>query len=359
MEIIKVQSCKYNLKFKFEAGTSRGVMNDRDTWFILIRDENGVTGIGECAPIPGLSPDAINDFDSTLSKVCSEIQKDFTDNGNFQNTASLVADEFPSIKMGVETAVLDYLHQGKRHLFDSNFIKGQKKILINGLIWMGERDFMQKQISLKLAEGYSCIKMKIGAIDFETEYELLKQIRKKHSPESLVLRVDANGSFKPSEVMQILDKLAILGIHSIEQPLKPEFTEELVSVSKNSPVPIALDESLIGHYGDKAELLDLIRPAYIVLKPTLLGGFSETADWIRIAESKKTGWWITSALESNIGLNAICQFTAQYPVHLHQGLGTGQLYQNNISAPIETKGELIYYNDNKKWDLSPITSLVD
>ncbi len=358
--MIRIRSCKYNLKFKFDAGTSRGVMKDRDVWYVMISDpERNITGWGECAPLKGLSLDFSPEFQVLLDKFCKNAEALLNEKKKAGEVLSQIPVVFPSIKTGIETALLDYTHGGRRQIFENGFYDGEIKLPVNGLVWMGNIDFMQHQVENKLSEGYSCIKIKIGAIDFESEIELIRKIRNKYNPDEIIIRTDANGAFSPEEVYSKLDKLFKLGIHSIEQPLKAEYKDQLAELCVNSPIPIALDESLIGQSDSKEKLLDYIKPAYIIIKPTLLGGFAESADWIDLAERKKIGWWITSALESNIGLNAVCQFTAQYPVNTTQGLGTGNLYHNNINSPLSAGGGTIQYSKNKRWDLDPIAILFD
>lgn len=358
--MIRIQSCKYKLKFKFEAGTSRGTLKERDTWVIRIIDhESGISGIGECAPLNGLSAEYNLDFETHLAETIKELEDLSNKNGVTLDMVSRILPTLASIKMGIESGLLDYLNGGKRLYFDNGFFRSQEKIPINGLVWMGSREQMQQQIRQKIDEEYSCIKMKIGAIDFDSELSLLKMIRSQFGPGDMTLRVDANGSFSPEEALSKLERLSVLKIHSIEQPIRPELTDDLALLCRNSPVPVALDESLIGNSPFKEELLDYIKPSFVVLKPTLLGGFLETEDWIRVAESKKIGWWITSALESNIGLNALAQFTANYNVRITHGLGTGQLYTNNFHSPVEIRKGHIIYSDELTWDTDRINALFD
>mgnify|MGYP001078576726 FL=1 len=327
--------------FKRPGGTSRGVMTQKKAWFISVWDEKNPSnvGIGECSIIEGLSPDYESDaqYESRLDYVIRNIN-------NFLDDSSRLKDE-PSILFGLEMARLDFESGGKRLFYDTNFYHGKDMIPINGLIWMGEPSFMAEQIEAKLAQGFSCIKMKIGAIDFEQEIKLLKGIRKDYNKDQITLRVDANGAFTPGDAAQKLKRLAELDIHSIEQPIKPKQWKEMYKLCKANHLPIALDEELIGvnEREDKIDLLDSIRPQYIILKPSLMGGFHGTAEWIRLAEERHIPWWITSALESNIGLDAIAQFTSQYQVTLPQGLGTGSLYTNNIESTLAIEKGRIYH----------------
>jgi o-succinylbenzoate synthase len=359
MDNLKASFVKYTLKFKFDAATSRGVMKTRDTWFIKIWQERTPQffGIGEIAPIPGLSVDDFPDFENKLKITCREIERI-----RVLSLASIYQFEFlkdyPSILFGLETALLDLINGSKRVLFKSPFIEGQKAIPINGLIWMGKKDFMQAQIKEKIEQGFKCIKMKVGGGDFEDELSLIADIRKKYPEEQLSIRLDANGAFKPSEALAKLKKLSKYNIHSIEQPIARNNFNEMAALCAESPIPIALDEELIGitSYEDKKKLLQFIKPAHIILKPTLLGGFRACRDWIDLAQPMNIGWWITSSLESNIGLNSIAQFAASIDTKgIHQGLGTGQLYTNNIESPLVILLGNLMYDKTRKWDLKSIS----
>ncbi len=351
---IRFKYLKRTLKFRFDAGTSRGVLRSKDVfWIKAFRDESPeICGWGEAAPLIKLSPDDRPDFEEVLLKVLKQmediswnLEEDFI----LEKLREFIPFELPSIRFGLETALLDLKNGGKKKTFDNPFFDRNDPILINGLIWMGERDFMLKQIDQKIEEDFDCIKMKIGAIDFEKELELLRYIRNRFSSDQMTLRVDANGAFTKEDIVSKLAKLANLGIHSIEQPIPAGNVEAMRKLCKVTPLPIALDEELIGVKA-KAELLDQIKPQYIILKPSLLGGVFETREWIRIAEEREIGWWMTSALESNIGLNAIAQLTSTYNPSIPQGLGTGKLYQNNLESPLEIKSGLIRYAPEKSWE---------
>lgn len=340
---------KHTLQFKFDAGTSRGVLKSRDTYFVRIIDtiNPNIVGVGEASPLSGLSVDDRPDFEEKLMHICQEIsgielQKDITWLLNLAD--EFVPENLPSIKFAFEAALLDWYYGGKRLVYDNAFSRGEQSILINGLIWMGDKDFMLKQIEDKLAQGFSCIKLKIGAIDFEQECALLDFIRSRFSKEQITLRVDANGAFKYAEALDKLNRLATYDLHSIEQPIRAGQEELMAKLCSVTPLPIALDEELIGKFSnyEKQTLLETIQPQYIVLKPTLLGGLEATKSWIDLAEKMQIGWWITSALESNIGLNVISQFAAQFDNLLPQGLGTGGLYHNNIEMPLEVVGERLW-----------------
>ncbi len=352
---IRAQYCKHTLNFKFDAGTSRGVLKKKDSLFLRIFDSDfpGVSGLGEAGPLPGLSPDYGNIAETTLSTLVRKINSNVF---NISEISILLNDlrNYPSVLFALETALADLKHGGKRCIFTNDFFDGSREIEINGLIWMGKKEFMASQIAEKLRQGYHTLKMKIGAIDFESEMELLSSIREEYDREKITLRVDANGAFSPEEALKKLDRLAQLDIHSIEQPIRQGQISTMAELCRQSPVPVALDEELIGITSakEKERLLQVINPPYIILKPTLTGGFSGTSEWITLAEKLGTGWWITSALESNIGLNAICQYTAEFDNPLPQGLGTGQLYTNNIGSPLSIKSGKTSYNQQEKWDLS-------
>ena len=334
-----------DLQFKFPTGTSRGVLLVKPSSFLML-EKDGITGIGECSTIPDLSIDPINSYKQKLEEVCQQLNE-----GASPETIDLSA--YPSIAFGLETALLDLKAKGSKCLFSSDFSAGKAGIPINGLVWMGDREFMQKQIIEKITAGYRCIKLKVGALDFETELEIIAGIRQQFSPSDIEIRLDANGGFTPTDALQKLDKLATFNIHSIEQPIKACQWEAMDEICQKSPIPIVLDEELIG-IAPNEEMLKTIHPAYIILKPSLLGGFKVSEEWIQLAEKHKIGWWITSALEANIGLNAIAQWTSTLGSKLPQGLGTGQLYHNNIPSPLEIRDAKLFYNTNDNWNLSSI-----
>lgn len=327
------------LHFKQPAGTSRGVYNTRKVWYIEISSmENpSIKGIGECAPLPNLSCDDVPQYEEVLQQACSRVARE----GNIP-TESLR--NYPSILFGLETALRHY-ETGSLALWDTPFSRGEAGIPINGLIWMGNFEEMYRQIEAKMEVGYRCIKLKIGAIDFDAELTLLKHIRSRFSVKDIELRVDANGAFSPAEAMHKLDALSKLDLHSIEQPIRAGQWEEMARLTARTPLPIALDEELIGHNIPeiKQELLSAIRPQYIILKPSLHGGICGSNEWIAEAEKQNIGWWVTSALESNIGLNAIAQWCATLHNALPQGLGTGQLFTDNIDLPLEIRKDCLWF----------------
>ncbi|MGB1247708.1 MAG: o-succinylbenzoate synthase [Chitinophagales bacterium] len=335
---------KYTLLFKRPSGTSRGVLKKKDSWFIKIWDTKSpnIIGTGECGLLRGLSCDDIPNYENKVKQVCQNIN-DYVDNFHI----SLI--DFPSIRFGVEMALMDLNNGGKQHFFENSFSKRQKGIDINGLIWMGNVDFMQEQIDAKLEQGYHCIKMKIGAINFAKEYNILRQLRKRYSKETIELRVDANGAFSPEEAFVKLDELSKLDIHSIEQPIRQGQWKAMEKLCAVTPLPIALDEELIGVHevSQRKNMLDTIKPQYIILKPSLVGGWQSSDEWIKLAEDRDIGWWATSALESNIGLNAIAQWTATKSNSMPQGLGTGQLYTNNIESDLIIENGQLFLGKNK------------
>ena len=342
---------KFPLRFIRPAGTSRGKLSVKNSWFIQLADpENAeLKGLGECSVIPGLSPDDRVDFEPTLEELCSSI--------NLRGLTGIsVSEAFPAIKFGLETAMLDLEGGGNRILFPSEFTTGKKGIAINGLIWMGTMQDMLQQIEKKMDLGYRVLKMKVGALNFEDELKILHHIRQEYDPATLEIRLDANGAWSPDEALLNIEKLSKYHIHSIEQPIQSGRVEEMAGICNQSPVPIALDEELIGVSGfsERKVLLEMIRPAYLILKPGLLGGFQAAMEWIELARQLKTGWWVTSALESNIGLNAIAQWAASLNPDLPQGLGTGQLYQNNIPSPLYLQGDSLWYDKDGRWDFSAL-----
>lgn len=332
---MKSEYSRYLLEFKRPSGTSRGVLLEKET-FILKISENGKEGIGECAIFRGLSFDDRPDYESKLKWLCENIQQD-------SEFLKEELKEFPSIWFGYEQAVLN-LKNGKNLYFPSEFTQGKTPIVINGLIWMGDISYMEEQIQDKLEKGFHCIKLKIG-VDWKSEHEILQKLRLKFSKEKLELRVDANGGFTKEEAKTILQQLADLDIHSIEQPIKAGNWDDMAELCLQTPTPIALDEELIGivDLEEKKKLLEAIKPQYIILKPALVGGFSGSDEWISLAESMNIGWWITSALESNIGLNAIAQYTFTKKSPMPQGLGTGALFVNNFESDLELRNELLWF----------------
>lgn len=319
------------LVFKEPGGTSRGVLTTKRSYFIHIWKKSNppIVGVGECSILPKLSPDDRPELEEKLHWTAENIQSVI--DGKFEGL-----EEWPAILFAVETALLDLNNGGKGIYFKSDFTSGEKLIPINGLIWMGSIDQMKNRIENKLSEGYRCLKLKIGALNFQEELKLLKELRRSYTPDALELRLDANGAFSFSDAPSLLDQLAPLHIHSIEQPIKAGQWKEMAQLCANSPIDIALDEELIGVYEaeQRKEMIETIQPQYIILKPSLLGGFASSEKWIQLAESINAQWWVTSALESNVGLNAIAQWTATLYLDLPQGLGTGQVFVNNIEAPL-------------------------
>ena len=346
--MIEATYYKYILQFKTPSGTSRGILKNKETWFLYISKE-GKFGVGECGLFRGLSIDDRPDYEDKLKWVCNNIEL-----GLDILLAKTI--HFPSIQIGLEQAFLSLQSTSPYKLFVSNFTESNKAIDINGLIWMGDREFMNDQIKEKIAQGFRCLKMKIGAIDFATEVQLLASIRKEFSINDIELRVDANGAFKPSEALEKLKILSNYDLHSIEQPIRQGHYQEMALLCEETPLPIALDEELIGVFDvtKRTKMLQIIKPQYIILKPSLVGGFKESLEWIELAKKSGIGWWVTSALESNIGLNAIAQWTATLKSSMPQGLGTGGLFTNNFDSPLEVYKGGLYYNKNKNWNFNLI-----
>ena len=340
---MKASYHKYILNFKRPSGTSRGVMTQKETWFIIL-EKDGKKGIGECGILRGLSIDDRADYEEKLQWTCANIHL-----GEKELWEALI--EFPSIQFGVEMAFQSLGSETPFLLFPSEFTNGEKAIPINGLVWMGEEQFMKQQIEEKLADGFGCIKLKIGAIDFDKEMQLLRFIRQYFTPEQIEIRVDANGAFDKTVALDKINQLSGFEIHSIEQPIKKNNTDSMAELCKISPIPIALDEELIGVFSmqDKEELLQKIKPQYIILKPSFIGGFRGTMEWISLAQKYHIGWWITSALESNIGLNAIAQWTFLQHNLMPQGLGTGALYTNNFDCPLTVYNGQLWYEAECDW----------
>jgi o-succinylbenzoate synthase len=340
--------------FNFDARTSRGLMENKTSWFIKLSDgsEPEKFGLGECGPLPGLSPDANPDFEKVLTAIMQKVNKEGFDKSSFHETLfEIVPAHLPAIIFGLETAWLDLMHGSKKIIYENGFLNGTS-IPINGLVWMGSFDFMMEQVHNKILQGFKCIKLKVGGLDFENECMLLKQIREQYKANEITIRLDANGAFLERDALAKLQRLSEFNIHSIEQPLR-EGSDKTAELCRISPIPVALDEELIRHQSPESKLamLEKLRPAYIILKPTLHGGLRGCKQWIVTAESLGIGWWITSALESSIGLNAICQFTANYPIVMPQGLGTGAIYINNFDSPLRTSSGKIFMDPSGSWSI--------
>ncbi len=337
---------KYILNFKQPSGTSRGVLKSKETWFIII-DHNGKRGIGECGLFRGLSCDDRPDYEATLKWVCDHI-----DLGLVDLLSKLK--EFPSIQFGLEMAFKSLENNRPFELFPSEFTNGKDSIPINGLIWMGTETFMKTQIKEKIEAGFECIKLKIGAIDFQTELNLLKSIRSEFASKDIELRVDANGAFSPADALEKLKHLSDCELHSIEQPIKQGQLEAMAKLCEQTPLPIALDEELIGvlDVTMKERLLQMIRPQFVIIKPSLVGGINGSSEWIQLANKNDIGYWITSALESNVGLNAIAQWTYTLQNTMYQGLGTGSLFTNNFECPLQVKNGTLQHNKSINWNFN-------
>ncbi len=342
----KINNRYHRLVFKRPSGTSRGVLNHKDSWILSAR-VRGVLRLGEVSIIDGLSIESPAD----VHKLVAEINSGMT---------SPIETYPSSIRFGLEMLKLSAEGDEPFKLGENPFYTQRRPIKINGLIWMGDKQFMFDQIKTKIEQGFDCIKMKIGAIDFDQELELIKYIRSQYSISDIQLRVDANGAFSVTEALEKIKKLSDYTIHSIEQPIKPGHWEDMAALCETDIMSIALDEELIGDYDDdshKVYMLSCIKPHYIILKPSLMGGLNQSDQWVRVAEELGISWWATSALESNIGLNAIAQWVSSKSNELPQGLGTGQLYQNNIQSPLEITDGHLCYNHNNQWDLSSFETL--
>lgn len=344
---MKASFFRHTLNFIMPGKTSRDVLSKKDSWFLVLKDAKSF-GIGECSIIPGLSLDNIHEIELKLKKVCNDISKGEQINYESYN-------QFPAVKFAIETAHQDIKGLDTPfHLFNSDFSNNEKGIPINGLIWMGEIAFMKKQIKSKLDNGFNCLKLKVGSLEFESEINLLKNLRKEFSKKDLEIRLDANGAFSNETAIEKLKRLSDFSIHSIEQPIKPKQFSKMAKICELSPLPIALDEELIGVNlsSEREKLLDTIKPHFLILKPSLLGGFKDSNEWIHFAKKRNIKWWATSALESNVGLNAIAQWVSTKENNLRQGLGTGMLFSNNIQSPLEIEGDELVLKNDKSWDLN-------
>lgn len=346
-QTLKTELRYKQLRFRKPAKTSRDTLRVRDVNFLLLTEiTTGLTGIGECSPIYGLSCERPEDYKNHLQRLCEPFQ-------SADELDHFLSDK-PSIRFGFETAMLDLQNGGKRILFPASL---SRAVPINGLVWMNGRDEMLHEAILKIEAGYKCIKLKIGGIDFEDELAILSAIRRKYSAEQITLRLDANGAFTPENSLEKLRALSVFNIHSIEQPVRSGQWENMAKLVSATPIAIALDEELIGVHStsEKIKLLDTIRPHYLILKPGLHGGLSGCDEWINLAAERNILWWATSALESNIGLNAISQWVAEKNNPLEQGLGTGQLFEKNVKCPIKTGNGFLTFDGPDQWDVSPVT----
>ena len=353
---MRLAYCPYMLHFKQPAGTSRGVLTEKPTYIIKIYDENDPEhfGLGECAVFPGLSPEADGRYEYKLVEMLANIAL-----GRGTDLS-----RYSSLNYGLEMAIRDYAG-GCRHIYwPTEFTEGKSEMTINGLIWMGSEEEMLARLDEKIKAGFKCVKMKIGSLDWKKELDIIRSIRSHFPADQLTIRVDANGGFVMDNVMPRLAQLADLEVHSIEQPIPARNIDLMKFICDVSPVPVALDEELIGVYDDemKRHLLEYVQPAFIVCKPALCGGFSGAETWIGIAKELGIGWWITSALESNVGLNALAQFTAMMTqgtewADFAQGLGTGSLYTNNFVTPIRLTGEHMTYDPSVPRDNAQVADL--
>ena len=351
---MRVAYSAHTLRFAIPARTSRGALSEHNIYLIKLwrEEESDIFGIGECAPLPGLSEEQLESLPKELHRLAPKLSAFDTPEEALHSREDWQKSLPPSLCFATEVALMDLARGGQRRLFAQNSFLSGTAIPINGLIWMGDSAYMWQQVEEKVQLGFNCLKLKVGSLRFDEECKLLARIRKTYGSR-LLLRLDANGAFSPSEALDRLEKLAEYGVHSIEQPLAPAQREACAELCARSPIPIALDESLIGLSVEKQadELLDVLQPQYLVLKPTLLGGLSSCRQWIAKAEARGVGWWLTSALESNLGLSAIAQFSASLPGSRIEGLGTGQIYLNNLPSPLQIDKGRLFYRDPSAWQL--------
>ena len=341
--MIKARVSRTDFQFITPGQTSRGTLYSKPSWFFIL-EQNGYSGVGECSVIPGLNPEYKDGYEQKIIEIAEKINS-----GIVPSLDDL--DEFPSIRFGLETALLDLQHESAGILFPSAFTRGEKGIPINGLIWMGSKQEMQLRIREKLDQGFRVLKLKVGALDFDEEISLLRGIREQFKPSDLEIRLDANGAFSADNALEKLKQISEFHIHSIEQPIKAGQWEAMAEICSASPLPVALDEELIGitHPSMKEKMLDTINPHYVILKPSLIGGLQKSREWIDLMETKNTDWWATSALESNVGLNAIAQWVYTLKPRMVQGLGTGQVFSNNVISPLKLKGPELFYDSKETW----------
>ncbi len=352
---LKVSYFPYTLNFTFRAGTSRGVMTEKTSWLLVLEDQQ-TKGWGEAGPLPGLSPESGLELEPIFHELAGKLKSESLPDSEEEClllAARLVSLKYPSVRFALETALLDLFHGGRQLIIPSGFYSSGDRIPINGLIWMGDPEFMREQFDTKKKQGFSCFKMKVGALSFEHELETLTYIRGLSKD---ILRVDANGAFNAHNVSERLDALAEFDLHSIEQPVAAGQWDLMSDVCQNGAIDVALDEELIGinTEEERRRLMERIRPQYLIFKPSLIGGIACTREWVALAKEYEAGWWMTSALESNVGLNAICQLTDSLGYSGHQGLGTGQLYENNIESPLFVSNGKIGYNASATWQFPKI-----
>jgi len=348
--MVRASYIAHPLQFKRPAGTSRGVLKQKSCWYITLTTPDGSRGLGEVSFIPGLSVEDPREIEIQVDHVCKLLSR-----GEMDPEQPLPS--LPGVQFALETATKDMSTGGTQLLFPSEFTRGRAGIATNGLIWMGDRSYMKRQIGEKLEMGFRVLKLKVGALELEEELNLLHGIRLEYGEKELEIRLDANGAWEAEQALECMQKFSAFGIHSIEQPIARGQIPEMAALCDKGPIPVALDEELIGLTSSKerTELLEAIRPAYIILKPGLLGGFSVAEEWIRLAEKHNSGWWVTSALESSLGLNAIAQWTYEKDVVLPQGLGVGTLYTNNITSPLQMEGDQLWHLPHKGWELQQIS----
>jgi o-succinylbenzoate synthase len=343
MKNFKASYFTRDFNFRFKAKTSRNTLTQKRSWFILLSDGHHM-GIGEASPIWGLSPESESDYQEQIELVVARPQ-------HFLEHRELLR-HHPSIQFALETAIKGIKGQSTFHLHTTPWTLGQQGQKINGLVWMGDKAFMVEQVKKKLEDGFTCLKLKVGSLDHDAEISIIRAIRNEFSASSLEIRLDANGAFGAKALGHLQDYDSY-EIHSVEQPIAPGNWTQMRELCASSPIPIALDEELIGVTGldEQVRLLDTIKPAFLILKPSLLGGTQACDEWIDLAKERTIGWWATSMLESDLGLNAIAQWVSTHQPKLPQGLGTGQLFSNNIPSPLNIRGEELWYNPESEWEL--------
>lgn len=346
---LKAKYIKHRLKFLRPAGTSKGYLNYKECWYLVLWEENSpqIRGIGECSILPNFNIDDRPDIEDKIAEVCDQINQ-----GTFQ--AGCLLPQWPTIQFAMEMALLDLKNGGNRILFPSAFTRGNDGVMTNGLIRLGDESSTRQQIERCLDKGFSCIKLKIGQLDWQTEYSILHFLRKQYKSSDLTIRVDANGAFTPQRIYDVLEQLAELEVHSIEQPIKAGQVEAMALLCNGSPIPIVLDEELLGvfDYEKRKNLLETIKPQYLAIEPSLCGGFDLSEQWIELAKQNNIGWWVTTSLQSNIGVNAIAQWAYSQKSNMIHGIGTGLMFSNNIDSPLSLRGESIFYRINEEWNLS-------
>jgi len=343
-----IQVEKHTLRFIKPAKTSRGEYIEKTAYLLWIVTETFKV-CGEASPLSDLSVDGKVDF----SNIVQPYENQFL---TFEDLHNLLEDwmPYPSLRFALYSAILKAKFQANRIAIqqptksqvwiENEFTHGKEGMKINGLVWMNSIDAMYEEAIHKINAGFTCIKLKVGALDFDAECRLIEKIRKQFSPFKVEIRLDANGGFKNGDALFQLEDLKRFNIHSIEQPIQANQPDLMQEICAKSPIHIALDEELIGiDVNNSLNLMKKIKPKYIILKPTLLGGFDFCDIWIQHAVSQNVGWWSTSALEGNIGLADIAQWVSAYKPTMPQGLGTGSLFVKNFDPHTKVVGETMFF----------------